>query len=43
MRFLGKYLNLLEKEIDIIRPKVIVTLGNQVSSIVLNKNISFPV
>jgi len=37
---LGKYLNLLEKEIEIIKPKVIVTLGNQVSSIVLNQNIS---
>ncbi len=37
---LGKYLNLLEKEIEIIKPKVIVTLGNQVSSIVLNQKIS---
>ncbi len=37
---LGKYLNLLEKEIEIINPKVVVTLGNQVSSIVLDKKIS---
>lgn len=37
---LKKYLELLFKEIDIIRPKVIITFGNQVSSIVLNKKIS---
>ncbi len=37
---LKKYLNLLFKEIDIINPKVIVTFGNQVSSIILNKKIS---
>lgn len=37
---LGKYLDLLLKEIDIIKPKVIITFGNQVSSIVLNKKIS---
>lgn len=37
---LASYLKLLEKEIDIIRPKVIVTFGNQVSSIVLGKKIS---
>ena len=37
---LKKYLNLLLKEIDIIRPKVIITFGNQVSSIILNKKIS---
>ena len=37
---LKKYLDLLYKEIDIIRPKVIITFGNQVSSIVLNKKIS---
>lgn len=37
---LKKYLALLFKEIDIIRPKVIITFGNQVSSIVLNKKIS---
>ena len=35
-----KYLNLLEREIEIINPKVIVLFGNQVSSIVLNKKIS---
>lgn len=32
-----EYLNLLEKEIDIIKPKIIITFGNQVSSIILNK------
>ena len=37
---LKKYLSLLFKEVDIIKPKVIITLGNQVSSIVLNKKIS---
>jgi len=36
----SKYLDLLCKEIEIINPKVIITLGNQVSSIVLNENIS---
>ena len=35
-----KYLHLLESEIEIINPKVIVLFGNQVSSIVLNKKIS---
>lgn len=35
-----KYLNLLEKEFEIINPKVIILFGNQVSSIVLNKKIS---
>lgn len=35
-----KYLYLLEKEIEIINPKIIVLFGNQVSSIVLNKKIS---
>ncbi len=35
-----QYLDLLLKEIDIIRPKVIITFGNQVSSIILNKKIS---
>ena len=35
-----QYLHLLEKEITIINPKVIVLFGNQVSSIVLNKKIS---
>lgn len=36
----NQYLDLLCKEIEIINPKIIITLGNQVSSIVLNKNIS---
>lgn len=35
-----EYLHLLEKEIDIIKPKVIILFGNQVSSIVLNEKIS---
>lgn len=35
-----KHLNLLFKEINIIKPKIIITLGNQVSSIILNKKIS---
>ena len=35
-----EYLDLLCKEIEIINPKIIITLGNQVSSIVLNQNIS---
>jgi len=37
---LKEYLDLLFKEIDIIKPKVIVTFGNQVSSIILNKKIA---
>lgn len=37
---LKKYLHLLEKEIEIINPKVIITFGNQVSSIMLNEKIS---
>ena len=37
---LTKYLDLLFKEIDIIKPKVIITFGNQVSSIILNKKIA---
>ncbi len=37
---LKQYLILLFKEIDIINPKVIITFGNQVSSIILNRNIS---
>ncbi len=37
---LSKYLDLLFKEIDIIKPKVIITFGNQVSSIILNKKVS---
>ena len=36
----SQYLNLLCKEIEIINPKTIITLGNQVSSIVLDRNIS---
>ena len=36
----SQYLDLLCKEIEIINPKIIITFGNQVSSIILNKNIS---
>lgn len=36
---LKKYLDLLLEEIDIIKPKIIITFGNQVSSIILNKKI----
>ena len=35
-----EYLDLLKQEIDIIKPKVVILFGNQVSSIVLNKKIS---
>lgn len=35
-----EYLNLLFKEIEIIKPKIIITFGNQVSSIILNKKIN---
>ena len=35
-----KYLDLFNEEIDILQPKVIITFGNQVSSIILNKNIN---
>lgn len=35
-----EYLHLLEKEIEIIKPKLIILFGNQVSSIVLNQKIS---
>lgn len=35
-----EYLSLLEREIEIINPKVIVLFGNQVSSVFLNQNIS---
>lgn len=35
-----EYLDLLKQEIEIVNPKVIVLFGNQISSIVLNKNIS---
>lgn len=34
-----QYLELLYKEIEIINPKIIITFGNQVSSILLNQNI----
>ena len=35
-----EYLELFEREIEIINPKVIILFGNQVSSIVLDKKIS---
>lgn len=35
-----KYLNLLEKEIEIINPKVIILFGNQVSTVFLKEKIS---
>ena len=35
-----QYLHLLEKELEIINPKVVILFGNQVSSILLNKKIS---
>lgn len=35
-----KYLKLLKKELDIIKPKVVILFGNQVSSIVLGEKIS---
>lgn len=35
-----KYLHLLQKEFNIVNPKVIILFGNQVSSIVLNEKIS---
>lgn len=35
-----KYLELLNKEIEIINPKIIITFGNQVSSIILNQEIT---
>ena len=35
-----EYLSLLEREIEIINPKVVILFGNQVSSIVLNEKIS---
>ena len=37
---LKKYLDLLLEEINIINPKIIITFGNQVSSIILNKKIA---
>lgn len=39
-KVLKEYLDLLFKEIEIINPKIIITFGNQVSSIVLNEKIS---
>jgi uracil-DNA glycosylase len=39
-RVFREYLDLMYKEIDIVKPKKIVTFGNQVSSILLGKNIS---
>lgn len=38
--YFTEYLELLEKEISIIKPKVVILFGNQVSSIVLNEKIS---
>lgn len=35
-----KYLKLFEQEVSIVKPKVIILFGNQVSSIVLNEKIS---
>lgn len=35
-----EYLHLLEKEIELVNPKLIILFGNQVSSIVLNRKIS---
>ena len=37
---LNKSLDLLLKEIDIVKPRIIITFGNQVSSIILNTKIS---
>ena len=34
-----EYLDIFKCEIDIIKPKIIITFGNQVSSVLLNKNI----
>ncbi len=38
-RVFREYLNLFEKEMSIIKPKIIVSFGNQVSSILIGKNI----
>ena len=35
-----KYVHLLKKEIEIIKPKITILLGNQVSSIILNEKIA---
>ena len=40
MKTLESYLELLLKEVDIVNPKIIITFGNQVSSIILDKKIS---
>lgn len=37
---LSSYKKLLFKEIDIIKPRVVISFGNQVSSIIINKKIS---
>ena len=37
---LNKYLDLLYEEIKLVNPKVIITFGNQVSSLILKKKIS---
>ena len=37
---LRKYLKLLEKEIELVNPKVVIMFGNQVSSIILEQKIS---
>ncbi len=37
---LRQYLNLLEQEIDIVKPQIVILFGNQVSSIFLNEKIS---
>lgn len=37
---LASYLNLLEQEIALVKPNIIITFGNQVSSIILNRKIS---
>lgn len=34
-----KYLDIFKKEVDFIKPKIIITFGNQVSSVLLGKNI----
>ncbi|MDD3341622.1 MAG: uracil-DNA glycosylase family protein [Bacilli bacterium] len=35
-----EYLPLLEKEIALVKPKILITFGNQVSSCILNQNVS---
>ncbi len=35
-----EYLSIFKKEIDLIKPQIIITFGNQVSSIILDKQIS---